>query len=106
MAWHCLYDSRTKRLISENSEAITPKDGQSVKSYNNRPSQERMFWDESTADFIAQPPSKKHIDKSDFLDLFTDDELKLIIATSKVNANVELLLTKLTLVDRVIANIF
>ena len=101
MAWHYLYDSNTKRLISEYSKEITPGPGQAVKSFNNRPSQERMLWNVDKADFIAGPKRKRYIDKSDFLELFTEPELELIIATSKNNLKIELLLVKLNLVSRV-----
>ncbi len=62
------------------------------------------LWDGTTFNepsIVQQPPNARIITKLHFISLFTDVELKNILAEAKTNLDVELLVTKINLTDSV-----
>ena len=100
--FYYLIDSATGEKLGETADKAknAPRDmsGREWVEFRVRPSE---LWNPATRSHDEREKPKRYITKSSYLDLFEDDELKKIIAISKINADVELLLQKLTLINEV-----
>ena len=94
---YVLYELATGR---NHSQQPGPIDNPDVGKWGVKETDKTGVWNELTLDFDAAPV-KKIYTKTEFLELFTDDELAGILIAAKSVIEIELFLTKLQLADSV-----